>query len=234
VFCTLFVFTLRLDNRIGQRGSQFPLPAVAVISAPMSSTASARRSRGRPPGTNAESHALILDAVYELLQDRSVRDLTIEAVAKRAKVGKPTIYKWWPTKADLVMAMLLERLDGPAATPESVVAPQSAQEALRLKVRGFVGKLNGLFGKVMAELIAEGQSDPAILEALYDRHLRERRAATVAEVERAQVAGELPADVDPELVVDAISGPLYYRLLMRHEPLTETYADDLVAQAFRC
>ena len=77
----------------------------------MSSTPSARRSRGRPPGTTAESHALILDAVYELLQERSVRDLTIEAVAKRAKVGKPTIYKWWPTKADLVMAMLLERLD---------------------------------------------------------------------------------------------------------------------------
>ena len=88
------------------------------------------------------------------------------------------------------------------------MAPATAQEALKLKVRGFVGKLNGLFGKVMAELIAEGQSDPAILEALYDRHLRERRAATVAEVERAQAAGELPADVNPELVVDAISAPL--------------------------
>jgi Tetracyclin repressor-like, C-terminal domain len=132
------------------------------------------------------------------------------------------------------MAMLLERLDGPPATSESVVASTTAQDALKLKVRGFVAKLNRLFGKVMAELIAEGQSDPAILETLYDRHLRERRAATVAEVMRAQVAGELPADVDPELVVDAISGPLYYRLLMRQQPLTEAYADDLVAQAFRC
>jgi AcrR family transcriptional regulator len=200
----------------------------------MSSTASARRSRGRPPGANAESHALILDAVYELLQERSVRDLTIEAVAKRAKVSKPTIYKWWPTKADLVMAMFEERLDRPPATPESEVAPMTAQDAIKLKVRMLVGKFNGLFGKVMAELIAEGQSDPAILEALYARHLRERRAATVAEVERARVAGELPADVDPELVVDAISGPLYYRLLLRQQPLTEAYGDDLVAQAFRC
>jgi Tetracyclin repressor-like, C-terminal domain len=124
------------------------------------------------------------------------------------------------------MAMFQERLDRDATTPESGVAPTTAQDALKLKVRGFVGKLNGLFGKVMAELIAEGQSDPAILEALYGRHLRERRAATVAEVKRAQAAGELPADVDPELVVDAISGPLYYHLLMRHQPLTETYADD--------
>ena len=61
-----------------------------------------------------------------------------------------------------------------------------------------------------------------------------RMKAHRAEVERARDAGELPADVDPELVVDAISGPLYYRLLMRREPLTEAYADDLVAQAFRC
>ena len=58
----------------------------------------------------AESHAAILDAVYELLQERSVRDLTMEAVAKRAGVGKPTLYKWWPTKAALVLAMFRERI----------------------------------------------------------------------------------------------------------------------------
>ncbi|MGB8403184.1 MAG: TetR/AcrR family transcriptional regulator [Mycobacterium sp.] len=201
----------------------------------MSSTASpARRSRGRPPSSTAESHALILDAVYDLLQERSVRDLTIEAVAKRAKVSKPTIYKWWPTKADLVMAMLQERLDHPPDTPQLEVASMTVQDSLKLKVRMLVGMFNGMFGKVMAELIAEGQSDPAVLKTLYDRHLRERRAATVAEVERARVSGELPAEIDPELVVDTISGPLYYRLLLRQKPLTEAYADDLVAHAFRC
>jgi AcrR family transcriptional regulator len=200
----------------------------------MTSSGSGRRSRGRPPSTAAESHALILDAVYELLQECSVRDLTIEAVAKRAKVGKPTIYKWWPTKADLVMAMLQERLDSTTATTVSEPAATSTQEAITLRVRMFVGKLNGMFGKVLAELIAEGQSDPTILAALYDRHLRARRATMVTELERARVAGELPADVDPELIVDAISGPLYYRLLIRQQPLTEGYADDLVAQAFRC
>ena len=51
--------------------------------------------KGRPPSEMAASHSAIMDAVYTLLQKKSVRDLTIEEVAKRARVGKPTLYKWW-------------------------------------------------------------------------------------------------------------------------------------------
>ena len=86
---------------------------------------------------------------------------------------------------------------------------------------------------MLAELIAEGQSDPAVLQTLDERHLRDRRAATVGAVKRAKAAGELPADLDPEVFVDAIFGPLYYRLLVRNAPLTEAYGDALVDQAFR-
>src|SRR5262249_55286919 len=64
-----------------------------------------RTRKGRPPSEQAASHAAIMDAVYALLQQKSVRDLTMEEVAKQAKVGKPTLYKWWPTKATLVLAM---------------------------------------------------------------------------------------------------------------------------------
>ena len=66
--------------------------------------------KGRPPSEMAASHGVIMDAVYALLQGQSVRDLTMEAVAKQARVGKPTLYKWWPTKATLVLAMLCERM----------------------------------------------------------------------------------------------------------------------------
>src|SRR6201984_542430 len=66
--------------------------------------------KGRPPSEMAASHAAIMEAVYALLQKKSVRDLTIEEVAKRAKVGRPTLYKWWPSKATLVLAMLSERM----------------------------------------------------------------------------------------------------------------------------
>src|SRR5262249_28080784 len=86
------------------------------------------RTKGRPPRKGATAHPAIMDAVYELLHEQSVRDLTMEAVAKRAKVGKPTLYKWWPTKAALVLAMFAERI----AIARPVAAQGgTAEEAIR-------------------------------------------------------------------------------------------------------
>ncbi len=189
---------------------------------------------GRPRGESAESHAAIMDAVYGLLQERSARDLTMEAVAKRAGVGKPTLYKWWPSKAALVLAMFQERLaDGPGAAGAATAAAGTAEQVIRGKVRRLVGEFNGQFGKVMADLIAEGQSEPAILRELVDQHMSRRRAGTAADVRRGQAAGEFAADADPDLLIDAIFGPIYFRLLLRHPPLTEEYADALVDQVLR-
>src|SRR5260370_13176466 len=81
--------------------------------------------KGRPPQQTAASHAAIMDAVCALVQEKSVRDLTMEEVAKRAKVGKPTLYKWWPTKATLVLAMLCERMAPNLDTPTKLTADQS-------------------------------------------------------------------------------------------------------------
>lgn len=164
-----------------------------------------------------------MDAVLALLQERSARDLTMEAVAKRAGVGKPTLYKWWPTKAALVMAMFHERLGGkfvadPAAT---------AEQAIRAKVQMLVREFNGLFGKVMADLIAEAQSEPAILQEMHDRHISQRRASTALDIERGIREGEFATGTNAELLTDAIFGPIYYRLLL-HFPLTEQYGDSLV------
>ncbi|HEU4321832.1 MAG TPA: TetR/AcrR family transcriptional regulator [Roseiflexaceae bacterium] len=188
-----------------------------------------RRGRGRPRSETAESHTAILEAVYELLQERSVRDLTMEAVARQAGVGKPTLYKWWPTKAALVMALLQERLASAPAPP----AADTAEGAIRSSVRLLIGLFNGPFGRIMADLIAEGQSEPALLRELYERHISERRAETVAEVERGKAAGEFAADTDPELLVDAIFGAIYYRLLLRSAPLTGAFGEQIVDQVLR-
>ena len=173
------------------------------------------------------SHAAIMDAVYELLREKSARDLTMEAVAKRANVGKPTLYKWWPTKAALIMAMFHERLDRPSDFPVTV----TAEEALRAKMRRLVNLVNGLVGKVVRELIAEGQSDPDILREFYEQHVSLRRAAVVQDIERGKATGEFSADTNAELLVDAIVAPVYYRLLLRFAPLTEKYGNDLIDQA---
>jgi len=184
---------------------------------------------GRPRSETAESHAAIMDAVYELLQEKSARDLTMEAVAKRAGVGKPTLYKWWPSKAALIFAMFHERMDGKVEVPQA----SSAEAAIRAKVRHLISEFNGLFGKVMAELIAEGQNDSAVLHELYESHISLRRASTIADIERGKGAGEFPSDTDPELLVDAIVGPMYYRLLLRLTPLTQEYGDNLIDQILR-
>ena len=158
-----------------------------------------------------------------------MRDLTIEGVASRAGVGKPTIYKWWPTKAALVMAMFRERVaphfEGSTAT--------SLEESIRMKVDGLIDQFNGFFGKVMAELIAEGQSEPALLAELNEGYIRLRRASTVADIRKAQLAGRFPTQVDPELVVDAIFGSIYYHMLLKLRPLTHDYGQALVDQVFR-
>ena len=184
---------------------------------------------GRPRSDAAEAHTAIMDAVYELLQETSARDLTMEAIAKHARVGKPTLYKWWPNKAALIMAMFQERVSGQLDAVEAV----TAEEALRGRVRILIGEFNGLFGRFFADLIAEGQSDPAVLRELYDKHIAIRRASAAADVERGKAMGEFSTDTDPILLIDALFGAIYLRLLLKFAPLTDEYGSDLVDQVLR-
>ena len=177
----------------------------------------------------AASHDVIMDAVYALLQEKSVRDLTMEAVAKRARVGKPTLYKWWPTKATLVLAMLCERM-APKLEKPTVL---TAEESLRFRVRSLIDAFNGPFGKIVAGLIAEGQSEPAVLQEFFDRWVSPRRNATIADLQRGKDAGELRSETGPELLNDAIFGAIYYRMLLRSGPLTRRFGEELVEQVIR-
>jgi AcrR family transcriptional regulator len=188
-----------------------------------------RGRKGRPPSEMAASHAAIMDAVYALLQEKSVRDLTMEEVAKRARVGKPTLYKWWPTKATLVLAMLCERM-APNLEKPTVL---TAEASLRLRVRRLIGAFNGPFGKIVAGLIAEGQSEPDILQQFYDRWISPRRTATIADLQRGKDAGELRSDTEPNLLNDAIFGAIYYRFLLRSGPLTRRFGEGLVDYVIR-
>ena len=193
-------------------------------------TKSATRSKmGRPPGVAAESHAAIMDAVYALLQEGPARALTMEAVAKKAGVGKPTLYKWWPSKAALIMAMFHERIAVPVSAHQAAV---TAEDALRITTRRLIKGLNGLFGKVLADLISEGQSDPALLRDLFEDHIKARQEADIVEIERATATGEFAAGVDPAILVDALFGPIIYRRLLRL-PLTEEYGEALVDAVLR-
>ena len=170
-----------------------------------------------------------MDAVYSLLQKKPVRDLTMEEVAKRAKVGKPTLYKWWPTKANLVLAMLCERMAPNLERPSDL----TAEESLRFRVQSLLNAFQGPFGRIVAGLISESQSEPGILQQFLDRWVNPRRAATIADLQRGKNTGELRSEAEPAVLNDAIFGAIYYRLLLRSGPLTSQFGEDLVEQVLR-
>jgi AcrR family transcriptional regulator len=91
----------------------------------------------------SHSHAAILDAVYKLSLEKPAPDLTMEAVAKRAGVGKPTLYKWCPSKASLIMTMFHERLVGKLKAPVTA----TAEERLRTKMRRLIARSTGCSGR---------------------------------------------------------------------------------------
>ena len=184
---------------------------------------------GRPRASAADSHEAILTAVHDLLQEMSVRELTMEKVARRAGVGKPTLYRWWKSKPALVVAMFNERIVPTLDAPEA----RTLEESIRQKVERLVSAFDGFFGKVVSELIAEGQGDPEILRELNDGYVQPRRAGTIDEIIKAQEQGTVAKEVDPEMVVDAIFGSLYFTLLLRLRPLSPDYADRVISLSKR-
>ena len=85
----------------------------------------------------------------------------------------------------------------------------------------------------MAGLIAEGQSEPAVLREFFDRWVGPRRNATIADLQRGKNAGELRSETEPELLNDTIFGAIYYRFLLRSGPLTRRFGEELVEQVIR-
>ena len=187
-----------------------------------------RRGRGRRPA--AEVRREVLAAAAELLLAEGMAGFTIEGVAARAGASKMTIYKWWPSKGALA-------LDGYFAVVEPVLAfPDTGdlEADLTAQVRSFTGLLRETpAGRVIAQLIGRMQTDPELAVAFRERYSGPRRALAVQRMRRAQNAGQLRADVDPEVVVDQVWGACYHRLLIPDQPLTEEFATALVENLVR-
>jgi AcrR family transcriptional regulator len=183
-----------------------------------------KKPRGRPRSEVAASRDAILDAVFDILHEKSVRDLSIEEVARRSGVGKPTIYKWWPSKAALVMDML----DARSTEDLSFPSDKNAEQALRDLALDLVKRFNKFPGKVAVEILAEGQSDPDVLEAYRQRYQSKRRTFAAEVIQQGQSTGKFRKDIDPEVLIDMIFGPIYFRRIVRHQNLTERFCNELV------
>lgn len=191
-----------------------------------------RRRIGRPRSAAASAHDAIIAAVHELLQTVSVQDLTIEGIARRAGVGKPTLYKWWGTKADIVLAMVKDMVKERVEPSLEPPADLSLEASVQFKARRLVDAFNGFFGRVMAGLIAEAQHNADLQSRINQAYILPRRAGTIADIRKAQSDGTFPDEIDPEIIVDQVFGSLYYHLLTGVRPLTHAYADQLVETVF--
>lgn len=182
---------------------------------------------GRPRSERARE--AILTAASELLARDGFARVTVEAIAARAGVSKATIYRWWPNKAAVVTESFLERT-APQITFEG---GGSLRENLRLQMRRLTELLAGSGGQVIAALMAESQNDGAVAEAFLARWVMVRRRETRAVIEQGMANGELRADLDVDVVMDALYGPIYFRLLTRHLPLDDAFADTLADHVLR-
>jgi AcrR family transcriptional regulator len=184
--------------------------------------------RGRPRSERARR--AILEAAAEMLLDQGGGQVSMDAVADRAGVSKATIYRWWLSKEWLALDALLEWASA-VSRPRDTGTLRGDLLAL---VRPWVREVRRRqFGRVIAELITEAQSDPEFA-AEYRRHfLDPRREAMRAAFTRAVDRGEARDDVDIEVALDLVYGPLYHRLLDGHAPLTERFAQQVVDLALR-
>jgi AcrR family transcriptional regulator len=194
-------------------------------------SAAARNGRNgangaRPPGRprSEESRKSILRSTLKLLkQQGGFAELSIEAIAADANVGKTTVYRWWPTKAALVADAFSASADEELQFPNT----GSVRRDMSLQMRRLIRIFRSERGKVVAALLAGGQSDPELIEAFRDRFLWPRRKQAYQTLQRALDRGELPAGSDFDLILDSLYGPIYMRFLIRHAKFDEDFADQI-------
>lgn len=164
------------------------------------------------PSTGARRNPASADAIRQAAADILAEDgyarFSIEAVARRARAGKPTIYRWWPSKAALLLDVYHRQKHG-------VVTPDTGD-----LVEDLTAFLDSLFrhwrdtptGPVFRSVIAEAQSDESAAEAL-GAYMEERFAQSAQMIERALRRGEIAAHVDPRLAIELVVSFAWCRLL---------------------
>jgi AcrR family transcriptional regulator len=181
-------------------------------------------ARGRPRSEKA--HKAILDAAGELLLERGLSSVSMDAVAERAGVSKATIYRWWPTKESLALDALYT--EWAAAAPDPPDTGSLRGDLLEL-LRPWARLVSGRpYARVIAALLAQARTDE-VFNAEYQRRVIQPRRDQARDIlGRAVARGEISARIETEAAIDMIYGPLYHRLLHGHEPLTDRFVADVV------
>ena len=161
----------------------------------------------------------MLDAARALFEEQGYAAATIEAIAARSGVAKTTIYRWWPSRAAILVDVLVEVANLTVPPPRA----GDPMRAMAAELRGIAGAINGPVGRLLTSLLGDAQVEPPVRSALIDRLFRPRSLASASNIARAQADGTLRPDVPPNVATDLLVGPLFYRMFVQHEPVTDTF-----------
>ena len=190
-------------------------------------TVAKSKSRGRQ--RSKESKDAILTATLGLLKAVSLRDITIEEIARKAGVGKATIYKWWPSKAYVALEAFLNKLNRTVPNPDT----GSAQQDFTIQLHALVKFYTSPVGRIYGQFLAEGQSDKEFATLFREHFLKPRREAVGLIFDRAVKRGEIDGSMDRELILDMIYGSAIYRVMILQEPFDRARAEATVSTLFR-
>lgn len=181
-----------------------------------SAPADATPRGGRPRSERA--HRAILDATLQLIAEVGYDAVSMDAVAARAGVGKATIYRRWSGKEELVVDAL-GGVEERISVPDTGNLRDDLLAALRDAVAAYEGPAHP--ARVVPALMSEMSRSPRLAAAVRSGFLAARREAVREVLRRGVRRGEVRADVDEEMALDFLAGPLYYRALVRGSAITE-------------
>jgi AcrR family transcriptional regulator len=185
------------------------------------------RAPGRPRSEAAR--VAILRSALTLLAKNGFTDLKIEDVAANANVGKATVYRWWPNKAALIADAFASSATEKLHFPDTGSVYTDMSRQMRKLIRIFRSPR----GRIVSAILAGGQSDPELIRAFRERFLWPRRQEAYTTLQRGIRRGELRKDIDKDLLLDSLYGPIYMRFLIRHDSLTAAFVDGLCGLALR-
>lgn len=178
-----------------------------------------------PRRRGAERTRALLATTLDLAAEAGYRGVTVEAVARRAGVGKHTIYRRWPS----IAALLLDALSLVWVSDLDYRTTGDIREDLREQfLRSSHALSSPPIGPVYRAVIAEAQADSELRATLHERFLATVEQRTLDRIVRAQHNGELVSGVDLEYPAEVLCGTLYYRFLLTPHPVDAAVIDGLL------
>ncbi len=179
--------------------------------------------RGRP--RSEASRKAIIESTVSLIESLGYEKLKIVDIAKAARVGKQTIYRWWSSKAELVIEAVLEDAREYVAVP----ATGSLSEDLRELIRASCRRVSTDASKnMLSGLLMAGRKDSKTLKLFREQFIESRRDVIRKIFRKHSKEEGLKSNINVELIMDLIFGAMWYRLLMEHAPLDDNFADELI------